>query len=132
MVTTAGDAPDPAPVRRVLDDVATECRHQDEKWGQQDLPNILGPIIPTADLGKRRIYAAALYGIPTADAARQRCDSAAAAGCVTWGHVAVEELAEAIEAALVSEQDCRAEVVQLSAVCQRWVESIDRRSAGQS
>ena len=57
------------------------------------------------------------------------------AGNCTWAHIAVEEMAEAVEAATDAAQGrgvlaaLRKELVQLAAVIVAWIEAIDRRGA---
>lgn len=96
----------------VFEELAAERARQDAKWGPQNHPGV----DPFVD-----------YGIPTADVARTACETAAKQRSVTWGHILVEELAEALEAG--SEAALRRELVQVAAVAVAWIECIDRRSA---
>lgn len=57
--------------------------------------------------------------------AKAQCDDATAAKRVTWKDVLREEYAEA-----VAEEDpakLRAELIQVAAVCIKWIEAIDKR-----
>lgn len=120
-------APDaPRGAETVLGEIAQERLRQDAKWGQQNHLDGTGPRVP---FGGRLCY--------MADAARDaRLATNAAAdktpglehhGPLTWRHILLEEvfeaLAEAEPAAL------RAELVQIGAVSVAWVEAIDRRTA---
>jgi hypothetical protein len=51
-------------------------------------------------------------------------------GGLTWGHILIEEVAEAIEAATVEPPNrLRAELLQVAAVALRWADAIDHRPA---
>lgn len=99
----------------VLTDVGLERHRQDEKWGEQNHPDGTGPS------GFHRH----ISGV--ADRYRSECDAAARAGKVTFRHIFLEEVFEAM-----AEHDpgqLRAELVQVAAVAVAWVEAIDRRRA---
>lgn len=100
----------------VLREVRDERFNQDAKWGQQNHPDA-----PS-------VCACASVGIPTADDARFNCDSESFAGEVTWAHILVEEVSEAVDAARDPEQ-LRAELVQVAAVVIAWIQAIDRRQS---
>ncbi|MCU0688033.1 MAG: hypothetical protein MUF34_38280 [Polyangiaceae bacterium] len=108
--------------RRVLDEVAAERARQEAKWGQCDYPSV-GPEFE----GNRTGQACAHYGLPPEQIAKRRTDEADQRGAVTFAHVAVEELAEALSAP--DEGARREELVQLAAVAVKWIEAIDRRRA---
>jgi hypothetical protein len=100
----------------ILDEIGVERRAQDDKWGEQNHPDV-----PT-------------YGgrpaIPTAAAARAWVESQVVTGRLSWLDILVEELAEAVEAIDAGDTDAtRAELVQVAAVVAAWVECIDRRAA---
>jgi hypothetical protein len=105
-------------------EVLTERHRQDERWGQQDHENGTGPavvvtLIP-ADAGAARADNLRTW-------ATARCDRAAHHGDITWEHILLEEVFEAL-----AEDDparLRAELIQVSAVAQSWVSAIDRREA---
>lgn len=62
--------------------------------------------------------------------ARISCDHAAREGRLTYAHVFNEETAE-----VLAEEDptkLRAELVQVGAVCVKWIEELDRRLAKES
>jgi hypothetical protein len=117
-----------SPELDVLGEVWRERRRQDEKWGEQNHPDVPTPRSITTT---PRHMARVALGIPTASSAKSATDTAAANGRVTWGHIATEELAEAVEAAAEGDAEAlRTELVQLAAVCVQWVQAIDRRPAG--
>lgn len=93
---------------RVLNDVWTERRRQDAKWGEQNHPD------GTSEMWQ-----------PEADLMRRECEEAAQGGQLSWKHILLEEVAEAI-----AEEDVtklREELIQVAAVAVAWVEAIDRR-----
>lgn len=88
--------------------VRLERQRQTDKWGVQDLPD------GTGDLFER------LRDMVTAE-----CDIATDLNRLTYRHVLLEEVYEAL-----AESDpakLRAELVQVAAVAIQWVEAIDRR-----
>jgi type IV pilus biogenesis protein CpaD/CtpE len=91
--------------------VRDERDRQDAKWGEQNHPD------GTGRDGNRKAMA---------DMARELCQRLAALGVVTWYHILLEEVYEAL-----AEDDpakLRAELIQVAAVAQQWVEAIDRRA----
>lgn len=108
-----------AATAEVLYEIARERSRQDAKWGEQNHPDGTGPAVRwiTADTADY-----------VADTARVECQRMASVGRVTWRHILVEEIAEAL-----AEDDpdkLREELIQVAAVAVNWVESIDRRAAG--
>ena len=88
-----------------------------------------GPWPTTRTSGQLALWAAHSLEIPTARGARIACERAAEAGLVTWGHILVEEVADAIEAgAVASGGELRAELVQVAAVVCAWLEDLDREA----
>lgn len=101
-----------------LDDIILERRRQEAKWGQQDLPD--------GDGTTERLY---LH----AEAEKARCDKAHDERRCTFAHVLREEVAEALaECAPDNDPERRArlrrELIEVAAVCVKWVESLDRRT----
>lgn len=93
-------------IPRVIEDITEERIRQEEKFPNQHLP--LGTGGWSIEVVVWRNY----------------CDEAAAQGRLTWRHILLEEFYEAL-----AEEDpakCRAELVQLAAVCVRTIEDIDR------
>jgi hypothetical protein len=69
------------------------------------------------------------YRLPSAGVARTSCEGRFRQGEGTWADILVEEVAEAIEAAVLhGDEGLRAELVQVAAVAACWVECIDRRA----
>lgn len=92
----------------VLSEVADERVAQFDKWGDQNWPD-----------GTNAIY----KGV--ADTCKAVTDALAASGELTWMHILLEEVYEAL-----AEEDpakIRAELVQAGAVVAAWIEAIDRR-----
>jgi hypothetical protein len=107
------------PLLEVLDERA----RQDAKWGEQNHPDIAPHIVAPGQVPF-------VHGLPSAADAKRMTDSRAKAGLVSWADIAIEELAEALEAAALDDEDAvRNEVVQLASVCVQWVQAIDRRKA---
>ncbi|WP_405560632.1 hypothetical protein [Streptomyces sp. NBC_01180] len=103
----------------ILREIKRERDAQDAIFGVQDLPDGTGP--DRLDVLGR--------GMDTfnelADAHREACDIAFKYDYVTFRHVFLEEVYEAM-----AEKDpakLRAELIQAIAVGVKWVESIDRR-----
>jgi hypothetical protein len=117
----------------VLEAIREERRRQDARWGEQNHPSIclvsaaegrILPITSSFDVAKVCMD----LEIPFDLRAKRACDARAAAGTVTWAHIAVEELSEAV--CSVTDAERRKELVQLAAVVAAWIECIDRRAAG--
>jgi hypothetical protein len=116
----------PAEVFSVLLDVTQERSAQDEKWGEQNHPDLvssMNPGDPSELLFRERDRKRfAQYR----DEFRRAVNAAAENGTSDWTGIFLEEVYEA-----VSESDpakIRAELVQVAAVAIQWVEAIDRRS----
>lgn len=93
----------------VMQEVINERVRQDDKWGQQNHPDSTGG--PPSEI--------------MADEYRSRAAEAAASGALTWRHILLEEVYEAI-----AESDptaLREELIQVAAVAAAWAEAIDRR-----
>lgn len=97
---------------RVLSDVAAERAAQDAMWGVQDFPDGSGTAFE-----------------PRAARAKDDGRAAWSAGELTWRHVLVEEVYEAL--AEPAPDRLRAELIQVAAVAVKWVQALDRR-AGRS
>jgi hypothetical protein len=103
----------------VLHDVYDEEIRQDKKWGaERSHPDGTGPEI-------------LLLGAEMEDLAnlmRTATDNAARDGRVSWAHILLEEVFEAL-----AEEDpakLRTELIQSAAVIGQWAEDIDRRNSG--
>lgn len=111
---------EPIATVEVAIDVIRERANQDQQWGMCNHPD-LPPEVP---------HAAAYLGLPTADAARKLCQESFRRGVGCWGVIFSEEVCEAIEA-IGNDADLREELKQVSAVCQKWIEAIDRRAGAE-
>ncbi|MFI6922831.1 hypothetical protein ACIBIZ_23010 [Nonomuraea spiralis] len=109
-MTHDGDAGVPGSLAKVLADVTAERMAQDALWGMQALPDGTGGEHRTAE----------------SDRARDETEAAARRGALTWRHVLVEEVLEAL-----AESDpvrLRAELIQVAAVAVKWSQALDRRT----
>jgi len=101
--------------KRMVADLRAERTRQNAKWGEQNHPDGTGPGVRfwTADMATMR------------HVCRQECDDAAKADGMTWRHILLQEIFEAL-----AESDpakLRAELVQAGVVIVQWIEAIDRR-----
>lgn len=116
----------------VLDEITAERLRQDQRWGEQNHPSLdrLLMLIHRPG-GCTPQQMAAEYGIPTAAEAREACERAGRTGTLTWGHIAIEELCEAVEAGVLHGDgpQLREELVQTAAVFIAWVQCLDRAAA---
>lgn len=95
---------------RVLADITAEREAQHARWGvQHHLPDGTGAAWHDA-----------------ADTAREACERASATGQLTWRHILLEEVAEAL--AETSPALLREELVQVGAVVAQWLQAIDQRN----
>lgn len=108
----------------IYGEIKAERDRQDRKWGEQNHSMV--------QLGDAA-WAAAVLGVPHASFAKDCCDMAASDGSVTFGHILVEEVAEAFEAAAMhgdASDELRAELVQVAAVAVAMIDRVDRIRAG--
>lgn len=101
----------PAQAMDVVIDVQEERRRQDDKWGPQTHRDGTGP----------SGFHTHIVGV--ADRYRKECQNAAEKGEVTWRHIFLEEVYEAVAESDVTK--LREELIQVMAVAQHWVEDID-------
>lgn len=96
----------------ILTEVLAERIRQDEKWGEQNHPDI---------------YQALWYPAPKSDEAKALCDVRAKARQISYTDILLEELAEAVdEARAGNKQLLRDELIQVAAVSVAWIEKLDR------
>lgn len=106
----------------VLDDIRTERRAQEAKWGEQNHP----------DGTTRGVFWPGLFRhdmAHSATIAKLQVDHEAKHGESTYAGILLEEVFESL-----CEDDpltLRAELVQVAAVAVQWIEAIDRREAGE-
>lgn len=96
-------------VQAVLAEVQAERARQHVKWGEQNHPD------GTGGMGTRS----------EADFRRQVANTAAREGRLTWRHILLEEVAEAM--AETDEDLLRGELLQVAAVAVAHIEALDRR-----
>jgi hypothetical protein len=110
-MTQDGDMGVPGSLARVLGEVAAERVAQDVRFGVQVFPDGTG----------------GASAVARADTARRETDQAAHDGVLTWRHILMEEVLEAIAE---SDSDrLRGELVQAAAVAVKWVQALDRRAS---
>lgn len=97
--------------------VLRERARQDIRWGDTTLPD--------APHGVK--FPNAYFGVLSEDAAKMAVEVAGRKGLLSYGHIFVEEVAEALTAINATPAELRMELEQVSAVCQKWIEAIDRR-----
>ena len=109
-MTAVSTSPAHSGLDLVLADITTERESQHAIWGvQHHMPDSTGP-----------------EWTSLAETARQECETASETGRLSWRHVLVEEVAEAL-----AEDDparLRHELVQVAAVAAQWIQAIDHRS----
>ena len=105
----------------ILAEVAEERQRQFKQWGQQDHPDH-DPCFADAT--------ATDYRVLSSDTARLACQFALRAGRVAWAWILLEEFAEVLDAR--TEDERRAELVQLAALAVQQIGAIDRRKAAQA
>lgn len=111
----------------LLVSIASERARQNERWGEQNHPDIMHSAVVEEMIGESipLDVLCKAYGLPTEQLARAACDAAKSIGKLTWSHIAVEELCEVVCA---PDDEARVtELVQLAAVCVAWAEAIKRR-----
>ena len=104
--------PSKDPLETVLQLISDERARQDQKLGVQNHPS--APKDPRLTLG-----------ITGADQARRMCQAVTGTPKLTWAHIAVEELAEAIDEE--TDEKRLPEIIQTAAVLAAWAENIIRR-----
>lgn len=114
--------PDWDPREEILYEVADETVRQDEKWGEQNHPDLL-----PEEYSHRTYHFTAEAWKRTNDArvAKANADGALPDRNCAWDGILLEEVYEAL-----AESDpakLRAELVQVAAVAVQWVAAIDRR-----
>jgi len=107
----------------IMTEILKEVKSQRVKWGEQNHPS-LDPHLERS--GGRGEAMNAYYKIPSEELAKQLVTRALKNDRLTWAHIAIEELCEAIGAK--SGPDMRAELIQTAAVLVSWINSIDRNS----
>lgn len=98
--------------KSVLDEIQDEVNRQILLWGSdRDHADVID------DLDQ--------YGIIDEYMAKDLCDLAFKEGRGSWGHIFIEEVAEAIGAP--TQEHRREELIQVAAVIVTWVKAMDKR-----
>jgi len=108
-------------------EVLRECSAQLEQWGEQNHP-MLDPILLKRPGGCGPARMANEYEVPTETRARGLLERAAEKSELTYMHILLEEVCEAI-ACLDDEKAMRGELIQVAAVAISMVEAIDRQES---
>lgn len=109
------------PMFGVLDEVAVERLNQNRKWGEQNHHD--GVVFLRTRVSRMA------YGIESGEYFKRKCARHNEDGDLSWSHVLLEEVAEAMDEAAANRiPELRAELVQVAAVAAAWVEAIDRRA----
>jgi hypothetical protein len=112
-----------SPRADIARDIENERVAQDRKWGQQNHLDGTGPSQEATTVDGLSL----LSPVDMANLYRDLCDQAARDGRLTWRHILLEEVFEAL-----AEDDpakLRIELVQSAAVITAWIEALDRRVA---
>lgn len=103
----------------IMKRVEDERERQNMKWGVQNHPD------RSVICREGRLD---FYDISTADHLRHMCEFRMKKGYGAWPDILLEEVAEAIEAAINGDtNNLKEELIQVAAVCVQWVECIERR-----
>lgn len=109
-------------------EVVVERERQINKWGH-GVPPDLNPILTNREGGADPQRHAEELEIPTGPRAKFICKNAAANGQDNFGAILVEEVAEAIEAAaMANDDDLYKELIQVAAVAVKWAEAVFQRN----
>jgi hypothetical protein len=101
---------------KVLPKIIDEMHAQRAKWGEQNHPDGTGP------LGFQK------HIKDVADRYRLVCQAAAADGTLTWRHIFMEEVFEALAE---TEDELETEIIQVMAVCASWLAARHRRESSE-
>ena len=109
-------------LKQALADIVQERWRQDTKFPTQV------DLIDNGLIGGNGDEVCCFHGIPTEAEAKAAYEDAAEVGLESWADVLIEEVAEAIAATAEDSTDnLRTELVQVAAVCVKWIQAIDRR-----
>lgn len=102
-------------INETIDAIKFEVLQQHMKWGEQN-----HQYVPTK--AEHRAL------LPREASAKIDCEKARRAGRLTWAHILVEEVAEALEAP--NAEEAIAELIQVAAVAISMIDSIKRNGLG--
>lgn len=125
----------PTFLERVEREIREERDRQDATWGEQNHPDYDPHDIPEVTRNLYAFRAERWKEINAQRAAQGGCEVSGRSEpiggpCTAWDGVLLEEVYEAL-----AEDDpakLRAELIQVAAVAQQWIEAIDRRASGAS
>lgn len=112
-------------MEHILQEIVNERIRQDQKWGKQNHPSV-DVVLENRDGGCTPERMCEEFEIPSEDRARQMCEIHAKRKDLTWTHIVVEELSEAVSCKNDAER--RQELVQLAACVVAWIENIDEKN----
>lgn len=101
----------------ILEQIQDELFEQDKKWGFQSHASV-DPILLSRESGRMEEE----YEIPSENRAQQLVEMNRSRGQLTWAHILVEEVSEAV-AARTEEQRIE-ELEQIAALCIQWIADI--------
>ena len=115
---------------QILTRITNERERQDNKHGEQyDLESVSFDLcrgVMTVHDVVRLVFVA--HGLPSEETARTLCDVATSEGKLTYAHIVVEELSEAVAAfAVGNEEHGIKELVETAASVVKWIEVLERR-----
>lgn len=96
-------------IQYIFNEILQERKRQDNKWGEQNHPIVNKSV---------------LNSFMHESVAKDWCDNATKNKELTWGHIIIEEISEAMHAKTI--EDMRTELVQCAAVLVAMIESLDR------
>lgn len=108
----------------IFEEIKQERFEQDAKWRQQNHP-CLDTVLLNREGSCTPKRMCEEYEIPSEERAKFLCDNATDKGTLTYAHIALEEFSEVISQFDIEKR--REELIQLTAVCVAWIESIDRK-----
>lgn len=96
----------------VLNEVYFERVKQEERWGEQNHPDVVSGMV---------------YWISPGDHFKEITEDRASRGRCSYTDILLEEVAEAIDEARAGDKEkLRVELIQVAAVATKWIEKLDR------
>lgn len=110
--------------KELIELILKERWRQEELWGEQTHP-CLNESIKTDDLEEFGKLMTKHYNLPDENTAKFMCESSFKEGLGTYAHIALEEFIEVVSEPNIERR--KIELIQLTAVCIGWLESIERQ-----
>ncbi len=107
-------------MENIFNEIRKERAKQEAKWGEQNHP-ILDPIL----IEKSGQSMCKSYEIPSEDRARKMVETCAEQGNLTFMHILIEEISEAVSCGS-NIDELRTELIQSASVLVAMIESLDR------